>query len=361
MIATARLITTDELVARLGTHDEPFLLDVRDPNEHVEWRIAGARNIPLAELPVRMDEVPADREVVVYCASGRRSAAAGRLLVDAGRLARDLEGGMRAWSGTYDTAELRAGGATIVQVRRRAKGCLSYVVGAGDEAFVVDPSLEADRYVDIARERGWRVTRVFDTHLHADHLSGARMLAAHTGATLHLDPHDHVDFACEGIDDAFTLGGSVDVTVAPVHTPGHTRGSTMLVVDGAVALTGDTLFVDGVGRPDLAARVVEFARALYHSLHGRVLTLPDTTIVLPSHHGEDVVPRSGRVVAATIGELRTTLPELALDEDVFVEWCASRTTPTPPGFGEIIAANARSDVDLAALAPLESGPNRCSA
>src|SRR5581483_5604499 len=99
------------------------------------------------------------------------------------------------------------------------------------------------------------------------------------------------------------LGGAVDVSVASVHTPGHTRGSTMLVVDGAVALTGDTLFVDGVGRPDLAARVVEFARALYHSLHGRVLTLPDTTVVLPSHHGEDVVPRSGRAVAATIGEL----------------------------------------------------------
>lgn len=361
MIATARLITTDELVERLGTPHEPLLLDVREPSEHAEWRIAGSRNIPLAELPVRLDEVPAAREVVVYCRSGRRSGVAARVLVDAGRNVRDLDGGMQAWSAVYDTAELRAGGATIVQVRRRAKGCLSYVVGAREEAFVVDPSLDVDRYVDIARAHGWSVTRVFDTHLHADHLSGARMLAARTGATLHLDPHDHVDFAHDKVGGSFTLGGSVNVAVAPVHTPGHTRGSTMLVVGGAVALTGDTLFVDGVGRPDLAARVVEFAGALHHSLHERVLTLPDSTVVLPSHHGESVVPRPGCAVAATIGELRAALPELALDEDAFVEWCASRTTPTPPSFAEIIAANARRDADLAALAPLEAGPNRCSA
>src|SRR5581483_9044639 len=150
------------------------------------------------------------------------------------------------------------------------------------------------------------------------------------------------------------LGGAVDVSVASVHTPGHTRGSTMLVVDGAVALTGDNLFVDGVGRPDLASRVVEFARSLHRSLHERVLTLPDSTVVLPSHHGADVALRAGHAVAATIGELRVTLPELALDEAAFVDWCASRTTPAPPGFDEIIAANARRDVDVAALAPLEA-------
>src|SRR3546814_8668864 len=91
---------------------------------------------------------------------------------------------MGSWAEVYDTAELPAGDATVVQVRRRAKGCLSYVVGAGDTAFVIDPSTKVSVYERVAAERGWRITRIFDTHLHADHLSGARLLAKRTGATV---------------------------------------------------------------------------------------------------------------------------------------------------------------------------------
>src|SRR3546814_12320613 len=79
---------------------------------------------------------------------------------------------MGSWAEVYDTAELPAGDATVVQVRRRAKGCLSYVVGAGDTAFAIDPSTKVSVYERVAAERGWRITRIFDTHLHADHLSG---------------------------------------------------------------------------------------------------------------------------------------------------------------------------------------------
>ena len=119
----------------------------------------------------------------MVCASGGRSSQATDALARAGWDAHNLTGGMAAWGTVYDTAELPAGAATIVQVRRRGKGCLSYVIGSGDEAFVVDPSLDLDQYLEVAADKGWRITRVFDTHLHADHLSGARALAAATGAT----------------------------------------------------------------------------------------------------------------------------------------------------------------------------------
>ncbi|HEY5011581.1 MAG TPA: MBL fold metallo-hydrolase, partial [Acidimicrobiia bacterium] len=283
-----RDIDASELAARLGTDDEPFVLDVREPDEAAEWAIAGSVNVPSGELTARLREVPNDREVVVVCASGNRSALAADFLAGNGLRVANLRGGMAAWGSVYDWVVVEAGDVRVVQVRRRGKGCLSYVVGAGDEAFVIDPSLAVDVYVEIAAEHGWRITRVFDTHLHADHLSGARALAARTGAVLQLNPADTFDFAFQPLHDGdhFPLGADVALSVAAVRTPGHTEGSTIYFVGDRIILTGDTLFVDGVGRPDLAERAEEFAHNLYRSLRERILTLPDDALVLPGHYGE---------------------------------------------------------------------------
>ena len=356
---------TAEIVARELSKDEPpFLLDVREPEEVATWAIPGVVNIPLGQLQARMDEVPRDRRVIALCASGNRSGVAASVLASAGIDVANLVGGMSAWGQLYDTATLEVPGGVVVQVRRRGKGCLSYVVGSGDEAVVVDPSLDVDRYFEVAAAHGWRITRVFDTHLHADHLSGARDLAELAGASLHLNPADTFDFDYQPLGDgeSFTLSGGTEVSVATLHTPGHTLGSTVYVVSGSVVLSGDTLFVDGVGRPDLADRAEEFARNLYRSLSQRVLTLEDDVLVLPAHYGDQVPVRSDEPVAATVGTLRATLPPLALDEEAFVAWAAARATERPPHYQQIITANmGRVSLPSAALAYLEEGPNRCSA
>ncbi|HVN52109.1 MAG TPA: MBL fold metallo-hydrolase [Acidimicrobiales bacterium] len=357
-------ISAHEVARRLGTEDEPFILDVRDPDEVRAWAIPGAVNIPIDQLPTRRDEIPHDEDVVVVCASGGRSARATEQLSRGGWHAYDLTGGMQAWADVYDTAELAVGGATIVQVRRRGKGCLSYVVGSGDEAFVVDPSADVGRYLELADTRGWRITRVFDTHLHADHLSGARDLVAATGATLHLNPADAFDFDYVPLSngDRHRLPGGTDVAVMALHTPGHTMGSTMYLVGDRAVLSGDTLFVDGVGRPDLADRADEFAANLYRSLHDRVLTLPDDILVLPGHYGEQVVVRPHQLVGAPLGQLRATLPALSLSEPDFISWATERATPRPPNYVDIVLANrGRSDRPLPELRSLELGPNRCAA
>jgi len=357
-------ITAHEVALRLGTDEEPFILDVRDRDEVASWSIPGAVNIPLGELAARRTEIPVDEEVVVVCASGGRSARATQELSSAGWDVVDLTGGMQEWANVYDTAETTAGAATIVQVRRRGKGCLSYLVGAGGEAYVVDPSVDLDRYLQLARARGWAITRVLDTHLHADHLSGARGLAAATGASLHLNPEDAFDFDFVALTDgdAFRLPGGTEVAVVALPTPGHTTGSTMYLVGDEAVLSGDTLFVDGVGRPDLADRAQEFAADLYRSLQDRVLTLPDETLVLPGHYGEQVVVRPHQVVGAPLGQLRTSLAPLALPEDEFITWATERTTPRPPNYAEIVLANmGRCDRPIADLVSLELGPNRCAA
>ena len=359
-----RQISAREVAARLGTDTEPFILDVREPSEVAEWAIPGAVNIPLGELSTRAGSIPRDEEIVVVCASGGRSAQATDALNRSGWDAYDLVGGMGAWGTVYDTVEIPAGPATIVQVRRRGKGCLSYVVGSGDEAFVVDPSVDIDHYLDAAAAKGWRITRVFDTHLHADHLSGARDLAEATGATLHLNPADTFafDYTALGDGDRYELPGGVELSVAAMHTPGHTMGSTIYFVGREAVLTGDTLFVEGVGRPDLADRAEEFAHNLYRSLQERVLTLPDETMVLPGHYGEGVPVHPHQPVGAPLADLRRNLEPLQLDEDAFVVWATERAVPRPPNYVEIVKANMGTPTTpVALLKRLELGPNRCSA
>ncbi len=135
------------------------------------------RQHPSRRARRRASEVPTDREVVTVCASGSRSSSAAEILSRTGRQVANLVGGMAGWATTYDAVTLELDDVRVVQVRRRGKGCLSYLVGAGDQAFVVDPSFDIEVYARLADEHGWRITRVFDTHLHADHLSGARLLA----------------------------------------------------------------------------------------------------------------------------------------------------------------------------------------
>ena len=357
-------ISAHEVAARLGTDDEPFILDVRERDEVAEWAIPGAVNIPVGELARRSAEIPDDQQVVVVCASGGRSARATEALVRAGWDAHDLRGGMAAWGAVYDSAERQVGAATIVQVRRRGKGCLSYVIGSGGEAFVVDPSIDIRHYLESAEAKGWRITRVFDTHLHADHLSGARDLAEATGATLHLNPADTFEFDYVPLHDGdrYELPDGVALSVTTLHTPGHTLGSTMYLIGDDAVLTGDTLFVEGVGRPDLADRADEFARNLYHSLHERVLTLPEDIFVLPGHYSEGVSVHPQVPVGATLAELRDRLEPLGLDEDDFVRWATARAVPRPPNYVEIIKANmGRPETSVAMLQTLELGPNRCSA
>jgi len=357
-------ISAAELAARLGTDDEPLVVDVREPSEVADWAFAGAVNIPIGELAQHAPHLPRYREIVVMCASGNRSARAADFLAQQGLRVANLRGGMAAWAGVYDRVVTELDDeARVIQVRRRGKGCLSYVVGADRDAFVIDPSLDTDVYLEVAAEQGWEITRVFDTHLHADHVSGARALAAQTGATLHLNGADTFAFDYTPLrdGDTFELGTGSSFSVAALRTPGHTQGSTVYFLDDRAVLTGDTLFVDGVGRPDLAERAAEFAHNLYHSLQERVLTLPDSAVVLPGHYGDAVRVRPDVPVGATLGELRETLAPLSFDEDEFVAWATERATPRPPNYVEIITVNmGRSDLPRTELTRLEAGPNRCS-
>jgi glyoxylase-like metal-dependent hydrolase (beta-lactamase superfamily II) len=358
---TIATISGDDLVARLDDPDL-FLLDVREPDEVAEWQIPGVHNIPLGLLSSRISEVPKEQDVVVICAKGSRAQQGAEFLATHDIVSRVLEGGMGAWGSTYDHVTAEFAGATVVQLRRRGKGCLSYVVGAGERAVVIDPSRDLSHYLDVATEHGWTITHVLDTHLHADHLSGARELSVAAHAALWLNPADPFRFEFEPLVDgkSIELAPGVDLVVSSVSVPGHTEGSTMYQLGQQAIFTGDTLFLESVGRPDLADEAEGYAHHLFHSLHERVLPLNNDIMVFPAHFGAGVEVKSGHFVARYLGELRDSLAPLAFSEDEFVRWAIASVKDRPGNYRQIVGINAGSAELDANAAELELGPNRCA-
>ena len=360
--ASVTSISTTALAPLLDDAQTLFLLDVRDPSEVLDWQIPGVRNIPLDSLAARVDEVPRDCPIVVICAMGSRAKRGAEILASKGISSAVLDGGMNAWANTFDSVTGHFAGANVVQFRRRGKGCLSYVIGAQTTCVVIDPALQIDHYIEVADQHGWSITHVLDTHLHADHLSGARALVSATGATLCLSPSDPFRFAFEPLSDGRTiaLAPGVELTVSAVSVPGHTEGSTMYRLGDEAIFTGDTLFLESVGRPDLAEQAEVFAHNLYRSLHDRVLPLTGDFSVFPAHYGAGVEVHVDQFVSRKLDELRGTLPALALSEEEFVAWALANVKDRPPNYQHIVLINAGVEAMAPEAANLELGPNRCA-
>jgi len=258
---TAPTISIEGLRELLERGAPVTVLDVRPAAECAEWSIPGSVHADAYDALRRGDpNALADFRptnggpVVTVCAAGKTSMLAAERLRARGLDAVSLEGGMRAWSLAWNTAEVPCPGSTarIVQLRRTGKGCLSYLIGSNGDAAVVDASLEPKIYRRVADEHGWRIRTVLETHVHADHLSRARALAVDTGARLCLPTTDRVSFEYAPLKDGDTLCvGSAGLRV--FHTPGHTPESACYLLNERVLFTGDTLFLAAVGRPDLEA------------------------------------------------------------------------------------------------------------
>jgi hydroxyacylglutathione hydrolase len=229
-------------------------------------------------------------------------------------------------------------------------GCASYFIGDEDAgvAAVVDPRFEIDEYLELARYLNVRIEHVLETHNHADHVSGHGRLAAATGAAIHVHEDAGVTYENEPFHDGTEIElGSVKVRA--MHTPGHRPEHTAFALvdtrrgeEPWAVLTGDTLFVGDIARPDLAVDKREGAHEIFHSLHDRLLTLAPETEVWPGHLGGSLCggPGMDMKVSSTIG-YETRHNELLHEEDeqAFVERAVGSLPPQPPNFKAVVELN----------------------
>ncbi|MGH7606888.1 MAG: MBL fold metallo-hydrolase, partial [Gemmatimonadales bacterium] len=309
--------------------------------------------------------------VAVICGHGNSSKQTTALLREHGYDAYSVAGGMAAWETVYVARRLSPTPSLthVVQLDRVGKGALSYVLVSEGDAVVVDPGRHVARYEALLAELNVTAAAVVDTHLHADYLSGAREAAERWAVPyfLHADdaisPYDGTPgrIAYQPLADGDTIAFG-RATLRAVHVPGHTLGSVALMADDGLVCTGDFIFVQSLGRPDLAGRTASWAKLLWQSLERARRAWPGDFMVLPAHYGGEVERRADRTVAARFDVICATNAAVAIqDERAFLEWISAHETPPPDAYRAIKEANlGLAELTESEAAVLESGPNQCA-
>ena len=372
-----RTITTQELYDEISSGQVPMILDVRNQDEFAAWQVEGTKPVNTRNLPIWMaveqiedlaQEIPDG--TVVICAHGNGSDLLLDMLADEGKVVRNLEGGTAAWAELLVPKELPGLPTGMVgwQVQRPSKACLSYVIGVpGRSAIVVDPARFPDPYIDLAASQGMTITHVIDTHVHADHITGGPELAERTGASYHVPIEDTgrtpTPFANEPLSDGAEIDlGDASVHILSIKMPGHTPGSTCINLPGSFLLTGDTVFVRGVGRPDLTGKAEELAKELFHTVHDRLRPLDPATMVLPAHWSFDNEIGDDGLVRTDLATVFTST--LLTEDDMvrFVEEVITSLPSAPDTYDTIRLVNSgRQEASADEIEFLEIGKNQCAA
>lgn len=373
----ARSVTTRELYDAIDAQTVPMILDVRNQEEFAAWQVEGTHPVPTRNVPIwlaveQVEELAAEipDDTVVICAHGNGSDLLLDMLAGEGKRVRNLEGGTQAWGELLVAKRLPtlADGLVGWQIQRPSKACLSYLVGVPEgNAIAVDPARFPDFYLDLAASEGMTITHVIDTHVHADHITGGPQLAQACGGSYHVPIEDTGKSATPFANAPLPDGAEIDLGEASVHvlsirTPGHTPGSTCISLPGSFLLTGDTVFVRGIGRPDLTGRAEELASELFHTVHERLRPLDGSTMVLPAHWSFDSEVGEDGLVRT---DLDTIFSATLLNEEdlaAFVQEVITSLPSAPQTYDTIRLVNSgRQTATADEIEFLEIGKNQCAA
>jgi glyoxylase-like metal-dependent hydrolase (beta-lactamase superfamily II)/rhodanese-related sulfurtransferase len=393
-------IKAESLKQKIDKGEDIFILDVRTPEEHKAWKISydkykDSSLIPIDDLslPDALKNIPKDKEIVTFCGHGNRSMSAAKILSQHGYNSKSIKGGLDEWNHVYDVAVIPAidsyksssSPVRVWQLRRVSKGCMTYLVssasksdgGSSRNAIVIDPTCGVSEPINkIAKENNLSITNVIDTHMHADHVSGATKLAELTGNGVYvssiegyqIDQHEKNNNNNKGVTivnqirDGDKIALSNGIHLDAIHTPGHTKGSIsfrLTLNDNTNYLfTGDLLFVDGIGRPDLHDKAEEFASSLFNTYHEKILNLPDETIILPAHFSGTF--EHEKPVFGSIGTIKKRVKVLSVSQNEFAKFIMNNIPAQPMNYKKIIDIN--KDLircDTIKVSDLEAGPNSC--
>lgn len=372
---SVKLLQAKDVVEKV-LFGELFILDVRNETDYEDWKIEGKQvssiNKPyfylLDGVDHIVDELPREKEILVVCAKEGSSQFVAEQLLHAGfNDVYYLAGGMKAWSEYVKPLKVGdvQGGGSVYQFNRLGKGCLSYMIVSNGEAAVIDAVRTVEAYEDFAEEHGVTITNVMDTHLHADHISGGRRLAEKVDGTYWLPPKDaeEVVFSYKPLVEGsvITVGGT-KIEIDALYSPGHTIGSTSFIVDDSYLLSGDILFVDSIGRPDLAGKAEDWVSDLRNTLYKLYKELSQDLIVLPAHYSKISEMDDRGIVSAHLQDLfKENVGLNIVDEGEFRKNVTENLPSQPNAYEEIRQTNmGKIYPSVEEEREMEIGPNRCA-
>ncbi len=373
-----RAYTAAELFGWLTNREDFLLLDVRNDVEFGRFKVEGPYPIQMVNVPymefIEFEEqsvakVPRADKVRIVCAKEGSAKYVGEILVKNGFAdVAYLEAGIKSWGNYLAPVLVNAhNGYELHQFRRPGKASCSYALVSGREMMVFDPAKNIEAYQRFAHERGCAVTKTFETHRQADYISGSPALSRSTGAEIMAPEPDFAGAAfrynpvSDGEVFTFTSGGP---EVKALHTPGHTPGSTSYLIDGKYLVSGDTVFIRSIGRPDLGGMAEQWSKMLYHTMTEIIVPLDDAITILPGHYMEWAEANDQLVFAEAIGKIKADNPEIykIKDEKIFFTFIKENMRPQPEEYAKIREINAGlAEVDMEQQDVLDLGKNECAA
>ena len=355
-----------------------LLLDVRNNVEFDRFKVEGPYPIHMANVPymefIEFEEesvakVPRADKVRIVCAKEGSAKYVGEILVKSGfRDVAYLEAGIKSWGNHLAPVEVNGkNGYELYQFRRPGKASCSYALVSGKEMMVFDPAKNISAYQMFADQRGCAVTKTFETHRQADYISGSPMLSRATGAEIMAPEPDFAGAAFrytpvrDGDVYTFTAGGP---EVKAIHTPGHTPGSTSYLIDGKYLVSGDTVFILSIGRPDLGGMAEQWSKLLYRTMTEIIVPMDESITILPGHYMDWSEANKQLVFAQTIGRIKADNPDIygIRSEKEFFAFIKENMRTQPEEYVKIREINAGlAQVDEEQQDILDLGKNECAA
>ncbi|HIG03728.1 MAG TPA: MBL fold metallo-hydrolase [Candidatus Poseidoniales archaeon] len=375
------IFTAHELYSAIEEKEDFLLLDVRNEEDHKRFSIEGPNEVMMMNIPYfdfieepeeMVAQVPDDKPVRVVCAKVGSSEFVANLLEGLGREnVSHLDGGIISWGNLLVSKRVNSESDDyeVWQFNRPGKASCSYGLVFGKEMFLFDPSRNVDYYLQFAESRGAIITHALETHLQADYISGSPKIVEMTGAVLVAHDGDYSEALHQyhSVTDGEEINFSTEngPVVSCVHSPGHTPGSMTYLIGEKYMISGDTIFIVSIGRPDLGKMAVEWAQMLYDTLHKRISVMPDDLIVLPGHYTdwEAEADSEYRIMNdfATVKAMNEEIYSIANIDD-FVTYIQGNMRNQPEIYGQIRLVN------FGKLTPCENeqnimdlGKNECAA
>ncbi len=351
--------TATELFEAIESGDDFVLLDVRNGEDYSNFSVEGPNEIEMLNIPYfdfienpesSVEKVPSGKPVRIVCAKEGSSEFVASVMTEFGHEnVSHLEGGIISWGNVLVSKRVNSevDSYEMWQFNRPGKASCSYGLVYEGEMFLFDPSRNLEFYQQFAESRGLKISHTFETHLQADYISGSPLIAEATGATFVAHDGDYSSGVHEyrsiidGESFEFSNGGGPSTLCT--HSPGHTPGSTSYVIDEKFLISGDTVFLVSVGRPDLGKQVVEWAKTLYATLKERITILPDSLIVLPGHYTDWSIEADSEMrIMNNFGAVKEYNEKIYGIDDVdeFVSYIQSHMREQPEIYDQIRKVNA---------------------